>query len=95
MRVIVVGAGHVGQAAVGSLHEAHDCTVIDIEAVRLHAMSHDEANLVMANARHAPFERADGGANDGHALPSLNMGSRRPVNGLCSQWAVPRALGTM
>ena len=48
MRVIVVGAGHVGQAAVGSLHEAHDCTVIDIEAVRLHAMSHDEANLAPA-----------------------------------------------
>ena len=40
MRVIVVGAGHVGQTAVESLHEAHDCTVIDIDEARLHAMSH-------------------------------------------------------
>jgi trk system potassium uptake protein len=40
MRVIVVGAGHVGQTAVESLHEAHDCTVIDLDAVRLRAMSH-------------------------------------------------------
>jgi trk system potassium uptake protein TrkA len=41
MRVIVVGAGHVGQTALESLHEAHECTVIDVDGVRLQALSHE------------------------------------------------------
>jgi trk system potassium uptake protein TrkA len=40
MRVVVVGAGRVGQTAVESLHEAHRCTVIDFDAERLQALSH-------------------------------------------------------
>lgn len=39
MRVVVVGAGRVGRAAVESLHEEHECTVIDSDQARLQAMS--------------------------------------------------------
>lgn len=35
MRIIVLGAGHVGQALVAALHEEHDLTVIDVDPQRL------------------------------------------------------------
>jgi trk system potassium uptake protein TrkA len=35
MRVIVLGAGHVGQTVVDVLHDEHDLTVIDVHAERL------------------------------------------------------------
>ncbi len=35
MRIMVLGAGHVGRALVGALHEEHEITVIDIDAARL------------------------------------------------------------
>jgi trk system potassium uptake protein TrkA len=41
MRVVVVGAGEVGEAAVASLHEDHDCTVLDLDPERLEAISHE------------------------------------------------------
>jgi hypothetical protein len=41
MRVIVVDAGHVGQTALESVHAAHECTVIDVDGVRLQALSHE------------------------------------------------------
>jgi trk system potassium uptake protein TrkA len=37
--VIVIGAGAVGTTAVESLHEHHDCTVVDLDPVRLKAVS--------------------------------------------------------
>jgi trk system potassium uptake protein len=40
MRVVVVGAGQVGQTVVKSLSQEHECTVIDVDAARLEAMSH-------------------------------------------------------
>ncbi|MGH3407880.1 MAG: Trk system potassium transporter TrkA, partial [Streptosporangiaceae bacterium] len=39
MRVIVVGAGAVGSTAVESLHEHHECTVVDVDPARLKAVS--------------------------------------------------------
>jgi trk system potassium uptake protein TrkA len=39
MRVVIVGAGHVGQTVLESLHEAHDCTVIDIDPARLRTVT--------------------------------------------------------
>jgi trk system potassium uptake protein TrkA len=39
MRVIVVGVGAVGTRAVESLHEHHECTVIDLDPARLKAVS--------------------------------------------------------
>ncbi|HJS92930.1 MAG TPA: NAD-binding protein [Solirubrobacteraceae bacterium] len=39
MRVIVVGAGAVGRTAVESLHEHHDCTVLDLDPARLKEVS--------------------------------------------------------
>jgi trk system potassium uptake protein TrkA len=39
MRVIVVGAGAVGATALESLHDHHDCTAVDLDPVRLKAMS--------------------------------------------------------
>jgi trk system potassium uptake protein TrkA len=39
MRVVIVGAGHVGQTVLESLHESHNCTVIDLDAARLRAVS--------------------------------------------------------
>ena len=38
MRVIVLGAGHVGRAVVDALHDEHDLTVIDTDAERLSAL---------------------------------------------------------
>jgi trk system potassium uptake protein len=35
MRVIVLGAGHVGRAVVDALHDEHELTVIDVDAERL------------------------------------------------------------
>lgn len=35
MRIIVLGAGHVGRAIVDALYEEHDITVIDTDAIRL------------------------------------------------------------
>ncbi|MDP9400603.1 MAG: Trk system potassium transporter TrkA [Actinomycetota bacterium] len=40
MRVIVVGAGHVGATIVDALHGQHDLTVIDLDQDRLTALSH-------------------------------------------------------
>lgn len=39
MRVIVVGAGAVGAAAIESLHERHECTAVDVDPDRLKAVS--------------------------------------------------------
>ncbi|MGH3420561.1 MAG: NAD-binding protein, partial [Streptosporangiaceae bacterium] len=39
MRVIVVGAGAVGRTAVESLHEHHECTVVDLDPARLKQVS--------------------------------------------------------
>jgi trk system potassium uptake protein TrkA len=39
MRVIVLGAGHVGRAVVGALHSEHELTVIDIDDDRLAALA--------------------------------------------------------
>src|SRR3954453_20945532 len=38
MRIVVVGAGHVGRALVDSLHDAHDIVVIDADDERLAAL---------------------------------------------------------
>jgi trk system potassium uptake protein TrkA len=38
MRVIVLGAGNVGRAVVDALHDEHELTVIDTDAVRLSAL---------------------------------------------------------
>src|SRR4051794_31653618 len=35
MRIIVLGAGHVGHAVVEALHEEHDVTVVDVDPQRL------------------------------------------------------------
>jgi trk system potassium uptake protein TrkA len=40
MRIIVVGAGHVGATIVEALHDEHDLTVIDLDAERLEGLSH-------------------------------------------------------
>ena len=39
MRIVVLGAGHVGRALLGALHEDHEITVIDVDADRLAALS--------------------------------------------------------
>jgi trk system potassium uptake protein TrkA len=39
MRIIVLGAGHVGHAVVEALHEEHHVTVIDVDADRIAALS--------------------------------------------------------
>jgi trk system potassium uptake protein len=39
MQIIVLGAGHVGQAIVHALHEEHKLTVIDVDARRLAGLS--------------------------------------------------------
>lgn len=39
MRVIVVGAGAVGRTAAESLHEHHECTVVDLDPARLKQVS--------------------------------------------------------
>lgn len=39
MRVVIVGAGHVGRTILESLHDAHECTVIDLDAGRLQGIS--------------------------------------------------------
>jgi trk system potassium uptake protein TrkA len=39
MRIILLGAGHVGHALVEALHEEHDVTVIDVDSQRLAALS--------------------------------------------------------
>jgi trk system potassium uptake protein TrkA len=39
MRIIVLGAGHVGRAIVDALHDEHDATVIDIDQRRLAMLS--------------------------------------------------------
>ncbi|MBA2637661.1 MAG: Trk system potassium transporter TrkA [Solirubrobacterales bacterium] len=39
MRIILLGAGHVGHALVEALHEEHHVTVIDVDAQRLAALS--------------------------------------------------------
>jgi trk system potassium uptake protein TrkA len=41
VRVIVVGAGAVGGTAVESLHEHHECTVVDLDPARLRQVSDD------------------------------------------------------
>lgn len=38
MKIIVLGAGHVGRALLDALHEEHDVTVIDVDAERLAAL---------------------------------------------------------
>src|SRR5687768_299070 len=39
MRIIVLGAGHVGRAIVDALHDEHEATVIDVDGRRLAALS--------------------------------------------------------
>ncbi|HYH90024.1 MAG TPA: Trk system potassium transporter TrkA [Solirubrobacteraceae bacterium] len=39
MKIIVLGAAHIGRALVDALHEEHEITVIDIDASRLEALS--------------------------------------------------------
>ena len=39
MKIIVLGAAHIGRALVDALHEEHEITVIDIDATRLAALS--------------------------------------------------------
>lgn len=39
MRIIVLGAGHVGRAIVDALYEEHEVTVVDIDADRLQALA--------------------------------------------------------
>src|SRR5215210_2963905 len=39
MRIVVLGAGHVGRATIGALHEDHEITVIDVDADRLAAIA--------------------------------------------------------
>ena len=39
MRIVVLGAGHVGRALLDALHEEHEITVIDVDADRLAALS--------------------------------------------------------
>ena len=39
MRIVVLGAGHVGRALLDALHEQHAITVIDVDADRLAALS--------------------------------------------------------
>ena len=39
MKVIVLGAGHVGQTVVDALHEEHELAVIDVDTVRLVALA--------------------------------------------------------
>ena len=39
MRIVVLGAGHVGRALLDALHEHHEITVIDVDADRLAALS--------------------------------------------------------
>ena len=39
MKIIVLGAGHIGRALVEALHEEHELTVIDIDADRLAALA--------------------------------------------------------
>jgi trk system potassium uptake protein TrkA len=40
VRIIVIGAGHVGTAIVEALHDEHDLTVMDTDPARLAALSH-------------------------------------------------------
>ena len=39
MRILVLGAGHVGRAVIDALHTEHEITVIDTDAVRLSALA--------------------------------------------------------
>jgi len=39
MRIVVLGAGHIGRALLDALHDEHEITVIDVDADRLAALS--------------------------------------------------------
>src|SRR5215204_2046185 len=39
MRIVVLGAGHVGRALLAALHEHHEITVVDVAADRLAALA--------------------------------------------------------
>jgi Trk K+ transport system NAD-binding subunit len=39
MRIVVLGAGHVGRAVVDALHTEHEITVIDADEQRLSSLS--------------------------------------------------------
>lgn len=40
MRIVVIGAGHVGTTIVEALHDEHDVTVVDLDPARLSALSY-------------------------------------------------------
>jgi trk system potassium uptake protein TrkA len=39
VRIIVIGGGYVGRTALQSLHEAHECTLVDVDGRRLDAIA--------------------------------------------------------
>jgi trk system potassium uptake protein TrkA len=39
MRIMVLGAAHIGRALVEALHEEHEMTVVDIDSRRLASLS--------------------------------------------------------
>ncbi|MDQ5820904.1 MAG: Trk system potassium transporter TrkA [Actinomycetota bacterium] len=40
MKILIIGAGQVGATVIGALHDAHELTVLDVDAGRLNALSH-------------------------------------------------------
>ena len=66
MKIIVLGAGHVGRAIVDALHAEHEITVIDMESERLAPLSERyDVRTVEGNGttrevmREAGVEKAD------------------------------------
>jgi trk system potassium uptake protein TrkA len=62
MRIVVLGAGHVGRALLAALHEHHEITVVDVAADRLAALADrfDVGTIEGDGTSKAVVERATG-----------------------------------
>jgi trk system potassium uptake protein TrkA len=66
MRIVVLGAGHIGHALIGALHEEHDVTVIDADAGALAALAdrYDVATIEGDGTSKSVVTRATDGGCD-------------------------------
>jgi len=90
MRIIVLGAGHVGMAVTAALIEDHDLTVIDLDPTRLQALAnvYDVRTVEGDGAAQGPLEEA--GIRDADVL--IASTARAEVNLVAAMFA--RGLGS-
>ena len=56
MRIVVLGAGHVGRALLDALHEDHQITVIDVDADTIGPMSVPRPSTLPVRSRVGEME---------------------------------------